>query len=507
MEVGFKVLALQILVCFLCTIETPGLAQNGLLSTNRKSKYLHDSVRVDSLLKLSQHEFNTSVKKGLLYIDQAIEIAFNDPQLLNLYNSAKIQRSNFLIRMGNATEARRNLIEIENKLLLRKNRYQIAMYYRVLGYIHRSQQDHSGAVNSYKKALENYLKIENAEGIAAMYNNIADSFLGAQNYDSALFYVTKAEEVVSRYFPSGNQVIFTTHGQILFAQNDFVRALKYFERALGIVDPPSNGYLRRGELELYLYAAQAYLHLGMTPKAVKYLDMVAPFIETDREVESYFYHSKFVYYKSLKQFDSAFFYQAKSFSTQIDNLRRESIESTNMLKQNYDYELENAFLKAESKRQKFQVIISIGIIALVVAVLAILIYFYRQKRKTNKLLQSQNSEILTQAEELQALTEELSTQQEALSLMNQNLETIVSERTTKLRGRNLQLKEYAFYNAHRLRAPVATVLGLYGLLKFKISQSEKEVVMSKLEGAFNDLDGAIREGQRLLNNLDPEDEV
>ncbi len=77
--------------------------------------------------------------------------------------------------------------------------------------------------------------------------------------------------------------------------------------------------------------------------------------------------------------------------------------------------------------------------------------------RLNKKLEKKNRAIYAQ-------NEELSQQQEEISTLNNHLENLVNERTQKLAQRNQQLKEYAFWNAHKLRAPVSTMLGLFEVM-------------------------------------------
>ena len=68
------------------------------------------------------------------------------------------------------------------------------------------------------------------------------------------------------------------------------------------------------------------------------------------------------------------------------------------------------------------------------------------------------NEINTQSKQLLELNEKL-------NLLNENLELTVEERTSELEEKNQKLSDYAFTNAHELRAPVANLLGLIQLFE------------------------------------------
>ena len=83
--------------------------------------------------------------------------------------------------------------------------------------------------------------------------------------------------------------------------------------------------------------------------------------------------------------------------------------------------------------------------------------------------------------------------------LNGSLETRVAERTKELEQKNQQLTNFAFINAHKLRAPVATLLGLIYLYKHNgLNENEREAFLNQVDQLTERLDGVIREMQRSL---------
>jgi len=68
-----------------------------------------------------------------------------------------------------------------------------------------------------------------------------------------------------------------------------------------------------------------------------------------------------------------------------------------------------------------------------------------------------------------AESDEIRLQAEEIKGINENLETVIKDRTYELEIKNKALEEYAFINAHKLRAPLARILGLVHLMKRMIS--------------------------------------
>ena len=92
---------------------------------------------------------------------------------------------------------------------------------------------------------------------------------------------------------------------------------------------------------------------------------------------------------------------------------------------------------------------------------------------------------------LQASYEEIQQQDEEIKGINENLENIVLERTRELEKKNKALEEYAFINAHRLRSPVASILGLINLMNKVHLNDEAKGIMSHLRDSTEKLDATV----------------
>ncbi|HEX6225833.1 MAG TPA: two-component regulator propeller domain-containing protein [Chryseolinea sp.] len=139
----------------------------------------------------------------------------------------------------------------------------------------------------------------------------------------------------------------------------------------------------------------------------------------------------------------------------------------------------------------------------------------RKLRRYNELLeekvQLRTKEIQQQSDEIQTQNEEISAQSEEILRINENLEEIVQERTRDLERKNKALEEYAFINAHKLRSPVATILGLINLISKTRLDSEGAEINRRLQNTADELDGivssitkAIERSERKLPKLKDE---
>ena len=107
--------------------------------------------------------------------------------------------------------------------------------------------------------------------------------------------------------------------------------------------------------------------------------------------------------------------------------------------------------------------------------------------KARLALQSSNEEIQAQAEEIQGI--------------NENLEVLVKQRMVELEKKNRALEEYAFINAHKLRSPVASILGLMNLMnKIKLDDEATEIARhlmnstEKLDKVIGSMTEALEKG-------------
>jgi signal transduction histidine kinase len=106
-------------------------------------------------------------------------------------------------------------------------------------------------------------------------------------------------------------------------------------------------------------------------------------------------------------------------------------------------------------------------------------------------IQNKNEEIQAQYEEIQAQYEEIQEQADHIRHINENLEELVMQRTAELERKNRALEEYAFINAHQLRSPVASILGLVDIMGSEESPEEQRIIISHLKQSTERLDAIV----------------
>lgn len=117
-------------------------------------------------------------------------------------------------------------------------------------------------------------------------------------------------------------------------------------------------------------------------------------------------------------------------------------------------------------------------------------------------VEERTREIQQKTEEIQAQNEEIMAQAEEIQGINENLEMLVKQRTTELEKKNYALEEYAFINAHKLRSPVASILGLLNLLSKADPKDDSRVIRQHLQQSAEKLDAVVRSITRAIEKAD-----
>jgi signal transduction histidine kinase len=111
-------------------------------------------------------------------------------------------------------------------------------------------------------------------------------------------------------------------------------------------------------------------------------------------------------------------------------------------------------------------------------------HLLQEKIELEEKVAERTAEILKKNEEIQAQTEEI-------RAINESLEKRVAERTFELERKNKALEDYAFINAHNLRSPVASILGLINLIQHAQSDAEAKEIMEHMKISAERLDEVV----------------
>lgn len=93
-------------------------------------------------------------------------------------------------------------------------------------------------------------------------------------------------------------------------------------------------------------------------------------------------------------------------------------------------------------------------------------------------------------------------QKEVLLATKNQLEILLEARTRKLEEKNQGISKYAYLNSHKVRSPLARILGLVNLTQYEdLNEDEtRSYYFNELKTNATDLDNVLKEISEILNS-------
>lgn len=459
---------------------------------------------------------------------------------------------------GDYDLARITLIEAKKVLEQHEDFEGLASSFNALGNIAQKKGDYPQASEYLYEALRLNQQIGKIDGVADALNNLGVIHEYQEEYDKALSNYHESYLIYRQVGDKiGEAIGLHNAGIILKKTKLYDSAIYNFKKALaldmslGALDGVAYDKKELGETFLLLNmidTAYMYLH-GALKLSIRFKDPVVE-VPTLHELGKFHrYHGDYdsaeYYFKT--SFENADEFQMKNEKKEVakslyslyderkdvknayryyqvyqqlkDTLFNEqNIKKLTLLEAEYEFEksrkddeLNVKLQNIEKDREIAQAIwIRNSSIAgfLVILIVAVLLFVnYRRKKRANDILHNLNTEVNKQKEELSIQTDELAELNEKLRLLNSTLEEKVVDRTSQLKTqneqlqvKNSQLSSYAFYNAHKLRAPLASVMGLVNLFVHpSIDSQEQELIANKIVECSNQLNEVVKQMQELLD--------
>lgn len=387
------------------------------------------------------------------------------------------------------------------------------------------------AQNYYLLAARQYRVIDDSIGLGQTYNNIGEIYKKLREYDKALVYLLRSKDLKAKdtathaitlynigelyvrldrldeaktYIDQSMALAKKTHNHRVIAFDYWSLAAlkkkeKNFDTALHYYFESQKIWKSIGEIRSLIQTSQdiadIYCKQKKYDEAEKHLreamQLASRVKVADLQVNNYLH---FAQLDSLRgNYHQSLYYLSRhnALKDSVYNLlKAEQIARLQTIYETETREAENKKLRSEKELKDSQLIaqrITLAAISIGLALAGILAWFLYQQRK-KILLQKQAIEM--QAVALTKLNEELKE-------VNRNLESRINERTSQLTIQNQRLTEYTFINAHKLRAPVASILGLINLVH-QVKPEEKETILAHLKACGEQLDTIIREVSRNL---------
>jgi tetratricopeptide (TPR) repeat protein len=403
------------------------------------------------------------------------------------------------------------------------------------------------AQNYYLLAAREYGAIKDSIGLGQVYNNLGEVYKRSGEYEKALKFLQQAVELKHGDIATLPITLYNI-GELYNLSGKYVEARKYFEQSLSLAVKQEDQrvigynywgfalsalkenkihealhYLEKAEqvfrsiheirllMQLYLDFAGVFIHTGDFQKAEQYIHMAIDLTRhlpvPDLKLKGYYMlfrldsargnmkeaiHNLYRY----SQYKDSVFNQVKT--EQMARLQL-AYETENRERENAELRANNFLNRARIEQQKI-IIMAISLCLALVTALGWMLY--RQRKgliRINQLLKEKNREIELQKEELMTQSRKMQSLNEELISLNKTLEERIEQRTRQLALQNQQLMQYAHFIAHRLRAPVASILGLINLLDHN-PDNDRDIILSHLKKCGQELDAITRQIGRDLDS-------
>ncbi len=198
----------------------------------------------------------------------------------------------------------------------------------------------------------------------------------------------------------------------------------------------------------------------------------------------------------MEQYKDAYFYFL-SYQRITDSLySQKQMEKTLELEAMYANLMKDRdLLKAREDiaQQRVYMVLAAGVVFITVIIIVFMWRFIRIKRANERALLLLNQSIETQASELSLANQQV-------NRVNETLEDTIRQRMEVIRAQNQRLLEFSFMNSHKIRAPLATLLGLLNL--FEEERPPSDELISHMKVTAEKMDQMIHEVSRQLEKED-----
>ncbi len=326
--------------------------------------------------------------------------------------------------------------------------------------------------------------IRDMDLVAVTYQAIATNWYKLDKLDSAEKYYQVSLNTISKNKLTHHLIThYYNSAELQFKKMDYVGCMKYLD-LMHEAEVEHNDYWMDG------YRLQLSANLNFVAGNFKLAEKNALAAIKLAKQNSYKEASELAYAvlgkvkEKSNQLDSALYYNKLS-QVYRDSLKGNAVKNSLQFADTEMEEYESTLLDLKLKDQHKTLVLLAGGLIMLAILLGVAYNFLRREKSLKNNIEIKNKEINGQNLKLLTQTNEMS------SLMTE-MEKILKEKSS-------QLNNYAFYNSHRLRAPIARIVGLGKLGKMSPTPEEKLFISSKICEVTEELDAMSKEGQRLLD--------
>lgn len=499
-----------------------------------------DEARLPLLVQLAQNHLPAQPKTALALSEEAIQLADKlRNEDLKMEAFAHAAKAN--IYLGNFEKANQQLRSTLAYFKTKRDLSKIAFIQNNLGLTEDAAGNYEEAIDWFSASLDLARKNEDFVNTANAMSNLGLIHLKLKQYNEAIIYLEEVLQLAQKKLYIGLTLnTWLNLGNVYMEKGENAKASAYFEQVLlyssQTKDSRQRSYAQNNLAEIcllnkeYTKAAslfeqslqakqaqgdkwgQIYSYIGLSEAALQQRLIaqalvygqqglaLAQAMGAKKEIilalqqMTKLYKANGMLAEALNTSELTHYYQDSLYNEQ--NLQRLLKLKT---KRSQDKQLlENKLSQEERKNQLLEnekniagihtrnwILAGISFTLLLAIGLILLLYKYYHA-KHNAFI------------ELRQLHEEIALQQEKLSISNEALEKTVLERTASLALQNQKLEEYAFFNAHQVRRPLANILGLAYLLEKESNLDNIYIYVDLMYQSAKELDEIVKQLNDLL---------
>ncbi len=430
-----------------------------------------------------------------------------------------------------------------NIALYQNDSVAIARAVSVKGSVNWGYAKYNLSLKWYFNSLARYEALHDTVGIINSFNNIAEVYKKLQYHENSLRYLHRAKRLINAYSKVDNTVLNNLNiAQVFINTHKNDSAKFYLDLAKNL--PEKEVSIKMTSFMNYLYAklkknqeqydeaivyieqsihfaglinnvvrlADAFLLLGELKVAIA--DVEEAKLEFNKALEigkkHGYEHIELEVYKNLYKIainqddTSKAFEYLLHYSEIKDNIYNLSVSRQaaefETVYQLEKMEKENSLLQQKQDNSSNIIKYQVAFIMAAIMALLIAVYFLLLVNKQRKSLKVAIAELEVKSRLVEAQKHKLEKQSNTtdvlnkeLTLLNKNLDTRAQEIAREMEVKNKKMNKYAFMNAHKLRAPIASILGLINLFGKDISTQDEKTMIKMLKESAHNLDNVVHE--------------
>jgi hypothetical protein len=456
------------------------------VSLYAQTSFRADSLRVEQLNKFAEKIRQVDPNKSLSTAEEAFRLAKKIDFELGMAEAYRLKGIGYAVSLPEDDKSLAQYLQALTLFKKHGSKQGEAIVYVNIGNLYKSY-DRKKALTYYYKAIDIAKKAGIEEIVAGCSINIADIFTREKKYSKALVSLSKSYEYFSAKKDTPTiTIILANTGYLLSEQNKTDEAILVFNKCKEICIKMglqsrltfvnlnlADIYIREKKYEI----AEQIINEGLTwarekqKKRGKY-----------NFLKEYYYLEKArgAHSQALKHLETLYRQDSVSFRELVSKKYTLHKEQYQFLEKQKQTEI----LLEKQKRNKVIIVASAIVLLLSFVVITLLVVQSRKKAKTLK--------------KMQELNEEISLQKEELNKVNQNLESIIEERTQDLQVKNLKLSQYSSHLSHEIRSPISTIKGL--LILDDEDLIDDQELIGEVKRCVEEIDNKLLNINQMLHN-------